>query len=63
MHNTQQQLLQLCGAPPSPRRAHSNAVQPDGLAAHAAHRAAVATAAKSFPKSIFFCLPTRLYEQ
>lgn len=28
------------------------------------HRAAaVATAAKSFPKSIFFCLPTRLYEQ
>ena len=27
------------------------------------HRAAVATAAKSFPKSIFFYLRTRLYEQ
>ena len=36
MHNTQQQLLQLCGAAPSPRRAHSTAAQPDGLAAHAA---------------------------
>ena len=30
---------------------------------HRRRRHALATAAKSFPKSIFFCLPTRLYEQ
>ena len=30
---------------------------------HRRRRRALATAAKSFPKSIFFFLPTRLYEQ